>query len=726
MKHTVDIRPWLFNTNYRLPRKTLAGLLTILVLLVLPANAQEQQNVLFIAIDDLKTIGSIYSEEGSDFLRHIYPDDSLRRQVVTRMTPNLQRLADQSVTFMNAYTASPACNPSRAALMTGIRPHRTGLVQNEGGLFFRTWEYGGKRPLAEATTIPEQLKANGWYAAETGKIFHGQGDLDRADGYRSWSDWTHVNEGAGDITISTYSPASLKWGIRGDLTTTVDKQNDNQAADFIARLLENGQVINDTTTFEIPPDKPFFLACGIFKPHLPFATTQDMLNLFPVEEMTLTRELLQYFIDDASDLPPVGLRYSGCTIDGASGDPVLNKDRFIDVLEHGLTIDTVDGDMDGWKDMLMHYFACVATADRAVGRLLDGLENSLYANNTMVILWSDHGYHLGEKIHVSKFTLWDDGSRVYFIIKDPRNPQSAGKHCFQPVSLMDIYPTVVQMAGLEIPDERITGRNLFPLLEDPDHDWAAPAHTTFRTPDSHLIRDDRFKLIRYEGNNSEVELYDMQTDGEEYFNLAGDPGYEQVLTKMKRLMEVAIIEGNFENLYDSTVSDISINNCPDSMYTGSKHQLTAIVEPSYAKDTLISWRSSDTSVAWVDVYGLVTTVSAGNATISAITNDGGYMDECNFSVLDPSATSSASKLELPENDVKLYPNPVDHALYCKFPDAELQKKVTIFNLHGHCLARADTFDDHLEINVEKFKMQSFLIVEITHGENKLFFKVIAN
>jgi arylsulfatase A-like enzyme len=255
--------------------------------------------------------------------------------------------------------------------------------------------------------------------------------------------------------------------------------------------------------------------------------------------------LLEFFIHDAIDLPAVGLRFSGCAID-EDGDPVMNRDRFIDILNHGLSIDPEDGDLDGWKDMLKHYFACCATADRAVGRVLDGLENSPYADHTMVILWSDHGYHLGEKMHVTKFTFWDDGSRVYFIIKDPRNPQSAGQRCYQPVSLVDIYPTVVRMAGLQLPDERITGRDLSPLLEDPGSDRAAPAHTTFRTADSHLVRDDRYKMIRYEGSDSEIELYDMQYDDEEYYNLAEVSGYKPVLEKMKSLLKTALREGKFE------------------------------------------------------------------------------------------------------------------------------------------------------------------------------------
>lgn len=154
--------------------------------------------------------------------------------------------------------------------MTGIRPRRSGLVANEGGLFFRKWEYNGEKPLDEATTLPSLLKNNGWYTAGTGKIFHGTNDLAKADGHRSWTDWTAVSGGSGAFVETPWS--TLGWGTTGGLTGKVTNMNDYRAADFIARVLENGSASNEGTTFELPEDRPFFLACGIYKPHLPFVT----------------------------------------------------------------------------------------------------------------------------------------------------------------------------------------------------------------------------------------------------------------------------------------------------------------------------------------------------------------------------------------------------------------------------------------------------------------------
>jgi arylsulfatase A-like enzyme len=156
-------------------------------------ESERPPNILFIAIDDMKAIGSVFAEDPGNFLQRVYPDKALRTEVANRMTPNIQRLADQGITFMSAYCASPACNPSRAALMTGIRPHKTGLTELAGGIFFREYEYEGVKPLADAVTMPEHLRLNGWYTASTGKVFHNFGHIyEKCDGPRSWSDWTYV------------------------------------------------------------------------------------------------------------------------------------------------------------------------------------------------------------------------------------------------------------------------------------------------------------------------------------------------------------------------------------------------------------------------------------------------------------------------------------------------------------------------------------------------------
>lgn len=523
--------------------KRLAKLVTTVVAVgAWSLNADQPLNILFIAIDDMKPIGTVFNEDPGNFLQHVYPDKALRTEVAQRMTPNIQRLADEGISFMDAYCAAPACNPSRAAIMTGIRPHKSGLTTNAGGTFFRDYEYEGVKYLADATTMAEHLRHNGWYTASTGKIFHNRSSYEMADGPRSWTDWTDVGGGAGEKAPSAWRTDELDWGQEGDDRATYKELNDYRKADFMARVLEEGKATDGDTTFAVSPDQPFFLALGIFRPHLPYYATRDLLDLFPVEEMNITRELLDEFIKDGDDVPEFAFSWSGLARND-EGDAVLGNDRFTRVLSNGLALDAEDGDLKAWKDMLMHYFASCAIADRSVGRVLDGLENSPYRDNTMVILWSDHGYHLGEKLHVSKFALWDDAAQVNFFIKDPRNPQSAGRRCFRPVSLIDIYPTVMQAAGLDLPDARITGHDLTPLLQDPGAPRNIPAQSTYGEVTNNMIRSEPFKLIQY--SDGSREIYNVETDPEEYENLSGKSELEDEENKLETLLNIAIEEGTY-------------------------------------------------------------------------------------------------------------------------------------------------------------------------------------
>lgn len=504
---------------------------------------QMPPNILFIAIDDLKRIGGYFADDPGNFIPRVYPDPAVRAQIINHLTPNMDQLAAEGVSFMRAYCASPACNPSRAALMTGIRAHKTGLTNNKGGIFFRDWTFGGVQPLADAVTLTEHLMANGYYAAGTGKIYHGT-SFYATDGNKSWEDWEIVTGNAGSTSNTVYANGGspIGWGQEGPDSASYTNMLDYRRAEFIAKALETGS----SGSISLPAGKPFFLACGIQKPHLPYYATKDLADLFPTQQMTgVTRELHDEFLNDCGDLPPTGLVESGGAI--AGDDVVLGSDRFVTILQNGLDINPVDGDLNGWKDMLKYYFACSALADRAVGRLLEGLANSPYADNTIVILWSDHGYHLGEKMHVTKFALWEDSAGVHFIIKDPKYPQGFGIKCQRPVNLSDIYPTVCARVGLPLPDPRITGHDLAPLLADPRTPWNIPSLCTDDYTNSNMIAMDRFKLIRYKGDSSDAELYDHDADPDEYHNLIGNPAYAAEQADMFNILDIAVEEGTFPN-----------------------------------------------------------------------------------------------------------------------------------------------------------------------------------
>ena len=486
------------------------------------ADTPNQKNILMIAVDDLKTIGSLYSEESGNFLQRIYPDANLRRSIAERMTPNFSRLASRGVTFTNAHCASPACNPSRAALMTGVPPYLSGLTTNARGVFFRDYRYQGKQSLGNVTTLPQWLKQHGWYTATTGKIFHNGGSFRHADGNTSWSDWTDVPGNAGKKIRDVYSPRSLDWGVEGSVEATYRELNDFRKADFIGTLLQTGRSRDREKTFVLPEDSPFFLACGIFRPHLPFYASPDLLKLFPTEEMTVTQSLLDEFTADSNDLPDAALKWCGLSRD-QSGHPVIGKDRFVDILTHGESLGQIQGKLLGWKRMLQHYFASCAIADRCVGRLLDAVDQSSYRDNTIIILWSDHGYHLGEKLHETKFTLWNDSTNVNLLIADPSSVKGHGSKCNSAVSLLDLFPTLCKQAGLALPNQSIAGHDLSPLLANPTMTWEHPVVCTYESVDSQMILSGRFKLIRYEGSEGQLELYDLENDPEEFTNLAHHP-----------------------------------------------------------------------------------------------------------------------------------------------------------------------------------------------------------
>jgi len=528
------------NTVYTLTASRAEGSVTRKVFTYL--RDRMPPNILFIAIDDLKRIGGYFANDPGNLLPRVYPDPAVRSQVIAGLTPHIDQLAAGGVSFMRAYCASPACNPSRAALMTGIRSHKSGLVTNAGGVFFRDWSFGGTQPLADAVTLPRHLRNNDYYAAGTGKIFHGT-SFAKSDGNETWDDWEVVTGNAGTKVDSIYANGGspIGWGQEGPDGASHADMLDFRRADFIATALETGS----NGSINISADTPFFLACGIQKPHLPYYATKDLADLFPVSQMTgVTRALHDEFLNDCGDLPPTGLTESGGQI---SNNVVVHREseRFVKILNNGLAINPVDGDLEGWKDMLKYYFACSALADRAVGRLLEGLENSPYADNTIVILWSDHGYHLGEKMHITKFALWEDSAGVHFVIRDPKYPESSGIKCQRPVNLVDIYPTVCARAALPLPDPRITGHDLGPLQADPRAPWNIPSLCTDNTIDSNMVAMDRFKLIRYKGDNSDAELYDRDADPDEYHNLLGNPAYAAKQAEMFDLLGIAIAEGTF-------------------------------------------------------------------------------------------------------------------------------------------------------------------------------------
>ncbi len=391
-------------------------------------------------------------------------------------TPHIDRLASLGLSCRRAYCAAPACNPSRAALMTGQRPSTTGCYRNGD-----PW----KRFIAEGLGLAATFKAAGYHVAGAGKIYHAQ--------QRYPSEWTEYldssrfhRDGGPDVA----KDEGFHEPLRHDLA-------DEDLGDWHTVSWCIDQLQKDR-------DKPLFLACGLYKPHLPFAVPRKYYDLFPRDQI----ELPPHIEDDLSDLSAAGI---------ALAQPDGDHARF---LESGR-----------WKDAIRSYLAASAYADMNVGRLLAGLAASPRADTTIIVLWGDHGWSFGEKRHWRKFALWEEPTRTPLIWVVP-GLTTPGSRCDQPVDLMTVYPTLCELAGIPR-RSHLEGPSMVPLLRDPLAHWPHPAVTTFGRG-NHAVRSAAHRYIHY-ADGSE-ELYDHRTDPYEWTNLAGRPAATPVIAELRRFL----------------------------------------------------------------------------------------------------------------------------------------------------------------------------------------------
>lgn len=438
-------------------RQLLAAILLVLLANISATGAElEKPNVLFIAIDDLNDwIGKLAGHPQS-------------------LTPNIDALADRGTLFANAHCAAPACNPSRASLMTSIAPYRSGVYVNP-----QPW----KPMLKDKVTLSQHFMSHGYRAIGSGKIFHGgYPDPESWDEY--WPSQTRNRPGDPMPEVKSISGLNMAHFDWGPVDADDQEMGDTKVVDWVIEQLQKEH------------DQPLFLACGIFRPHLPWYVPQKYFDKFPVDKVQLPecRE------DDLDDIPPAGVKMAKPTGDHAA------------VLEH-----------NQWHAAVQGYLASISYTDGQVGRLLAALDASPNAKNTVVVLWTDHGWHLGEKKHWRKFALWEEATRTPLIFVAPKGSPglaqgtTAGTRIEKPVSLLDIYPTLVDLCGLPA-RSGLSGQSLVPLLADPDAEWERPAITTHGRL-NHAVRSERWRYIRY-ADGSE-ELYDHQSDPMEYTNLAG-------------------------------------------------------------------------------------------------------------------------------------------------------------------------------------------------------------
>lgn len=439
-------------------------------------------NVLFIAIDDLN--------DWPGFLGG-HPQAK---------TPNLDRLAGQSVIFDRAYCAVPVCNPSRVAIMTGMSAPSTGIYQNSHYM----WD---SRILKEknAITLPKYFSQHGYHTMAMGKLFHQQnpGKFAHAE---EW-DVFHYPEGNGmnkhpdhtDTLLVNGMPANQKrhrnfdWGVLEEVP--FEATSDYHIAQFAAEELLKDQ------------DKPFFLAAGLFRPHLPWYLPKGYYDQFPLEDIVLP----PFMEEDMDDIPPIGKNISGGLKENGDYQRLKRYGTF--------------------REPVQAYLASMKYADDCLGIILDALDKSPYKDNTIVVLWGDHGWHLGEKLHYRKFALWEESNRVPLLIRIPGVTQG-GSRSPRTVSLLDLYPTLVEACGL--PDNPQTeGHSLLPLLKEPSAEWSHAAVSTMGFK-RHTVRTENYRYITYEDGSE--ELYDHQEDPQEWTNLADDPGYQEIKAELKKYL----------------------------------------------------------------------------------------------------------------------------------------------------------------------------------------------
>ncbi|MEQ1858584.1 MAG: sulfatase [Chthoniobacteraceae bacterium] len=416
-------------------------LILILLVLITPVRAADKPNVLFIAIDDL-----------NHWVGH------LGRNKQTK-TPNIDRLAKAGVTFTRAYCTAPACNPSRASLMSGMRPNTTGCYLNS-------------QPWGPAISGDKLLNTHfagaGYRVYGAGKIYHSS---------EHGGTWTDYAGGKGGTPKR--HPSAKDDGIGGIAFSPLDG-TDEEMPDFrtVSYCIEK---LNEKS------DKPFFIACGLVKPHMPFSVPKKWFDMFPLDSI----ELPPHREDDLKDVPPAGVKMAG-------GDHAK-------IVASGR-----------WKEAVQAYLATIAFCDSQVGRMVDALEKSPARDNTIVVLWTDHGWSLGEKSHWRKFALWEEPTRTAFVWKAP-GVTPAGGVCDRTVDYANVYPTLCALTGLPKP-AHLDGFDMTPLLKDPKAKWDHPALTTHGRK-NHTVRTEGWRYIRY-ADGSE-ELYDEAADPLEYTNLAG-------------------------------------------------------------------------------------------------------------------------------------------------------------------------------------------------------------
>lgn len=483
-----------FLEKYTLIRTGLIGLFLSIILFV-ENNAYARPNILLIVVDDLYADISVFGNSRIS-------------------TPNLDNLARRATLFKQAYCSAPSCGPSRASLLTGILPSTSGLYYNSQPIIAEP-DVQKKQPV----NLPLHFKSNGYTTGLFGKIFHADNQGEKIAKFASpglFADhrgfWANIPESIkpGLRDYRREGGSNFAWGAVPD--DWEDKQQPLVDTENTDRLIQALQQKHEV---------PFFLCLGYLRPHLPWVVPQRFFDMYSLESISLPAGFIE---GDLNDLPECA-KWMAHQVPGALlGDSYLQK---------------VIAEAGDWKRAIQAYQACISYVDDQLGRVLRALENGPYADNTIIVLTSDHGYHLGEKEHWTKFGLWEQTLRVPLLIALPGQTTQTVE---TPVSLIDLYPTLVSLAGIQSPNQALDGIDLAPLLLNPNLSRGRSVISTYGYQ-NHSIRSMKYRYIRY--RNGEEELYFHVKDPFEFQNLAENPEFQQIITSFQKdLPEINLPEAS--------------------------------------------------------------------------------------------------------------------------------------------------------------------------------------
>ncbi len=459
------------------------GVVLFLMLVVPSVNAKDKvnsevqkPNVLFISVDDLNTWLGCYGGYSNT------------------KTPNIDKIASQGAFFTNAQCQAPLCGPSRASLMSGLRPSTTGMY---GMIHDDLIRRDDDEVTKDIIFLPEYFRNYGYHTMGIGKLFHThapKGVFDesggRVKGFGPLPEKRFVWDGRGDSDPKKYGRTSTDWGAFPDTDSLMP---DHQSVDWVIERLQRDY------------DQPFFMGLGFLRPHVPLYVPQKWFDMHPLDGI----QVAPYKSDDLDDVPSVALQINDL--------PMMPSTEW--ARESG-----------EWKKIIQAYLACVSFVDYEIGRVLEALEQSEYADNTLIVLWSDHGYRLGEKGTFAKHALWEPATHAPLMFAGPMVPK--GKVIDTPAEMLSIYPTLLELCGLPAYD-RNEGVSLVPSILGRVTSDEPFALTTFGM-NNHAVKAHGFRYIKYEDGGE--ELYDHRTDPNEFDNLANNPDYKDEIELLKKFL----------------------------------------------------------------------------------------------------------------------------------------------------------------------------------------------